>query len=141
MAEPTGTSAVVGVATLTTAMSMMPLGVSLTTLVIGGACYFGGSAARTGFKLSKALEGSTEPVNAARAFAALLCNIPIAAVASCVTFLAAHVIGLQADAALGGLLLVTGFRGPEGIQWLMDTFTNIFTRVVPGWKPPKDQSP
>lgn len=135
MAEPTGTSAILGVATLTSAMSMMPFGVSLTTLVIGGVCYFAGSAARTGFKLSKALEGSSDPVNATRAFAALLCNIPVAAVASSVVFFAAHVIGLQADAALGGLLLVTGFRGPEGIQWIADTFTNVFTKVIPGAKP------
>lgn len=139
MADPaSGSGAVVGAATLTTAMAFMPLGVSLTTLVIGGMCYWGGAAARTGFTLQKALEGSTAPVNAQRAIAALLCSIPIAAVASCVVFLAAHVMGLQADAALGGLLLVTGFRGPEGIQWLMDTFTSVFTKFAPGAKSDKN---
>lgn len=135
MAEPTtGGSAVIGVAALTTATAFMPLGVSLTTLMLGGGAYFFGAAARTGFIMSKALEGSTAPVNAARSFAALLCTIPMAAVASCVVFLAAKVVGLQADAALGGLLLVTGFRGPEGIQWLINTFTNVFTKVIPGNK-------
>jgi len=135
MAEPTGTSAVVGVATLTTAMSMMPLGVSLTTLFIGGGCYFFGAAARTGFRLSKALEANADPVNFIRPIVALLCNIPVAAFASSIVFLAAHVIGLQADAALGGLLFVSGFRGPEGIQWLSDTLTNVFTKIIPGSKP------
>ena len=132
MTDPaTGSSAIVGVATLTTVMAFMPLGVSLTTLVIGGACYWGGAAARTGFTLQKALEGSTGPVNVQRSIAALLCSIPIAAVASCIVFFAAHVIGLQADAAMGGLLLVMGFRGPEGIQFLMDSLANVFLKFLP----------
>lgn len=136
MADPaSGGGAVIGAATLTTAMAFMPLGVSLTTLVVGGACYFAGASARTGVVLQKALEGSTSPVNAQRAIAALLCSIPIAAVASCIVFLAAHVMGLQADAALGGLLLVSGFRGPEGIQAIINAFSSVFTRILPAPKP------
>lgn len=140
MADPaSGTGAVIGAATLTTAMAFMPLGVSLTTLVIGGICYWGGAAARTGVTLQKALEGSTAPVNAQRAIAALLCSIPIAAVASCIVFLAAHVMGLQADAALGGLLLVTGFRGPEGISTIINAFSSVFTKILPA--PKQDEKP
>lgn len=132
MTDPaSGTGSIIGVATLTTAMAFMPLGVSLTTLVIGGMCYFAGCSARTGFTLQKALEGSTAPVNVQRAIAALLCSIPISAVASCIVFFAAHVIGLQADAAMGGLLLVMGFRGPEGIQFLMDNLAGVFLKFLP----------
>lgn len=120
---------------ITAFMTFMPFGVSLEILVLGGVCFFGGSCARTGLTLYKKLDGTTDPINLSRAIAALLCTIPIAAVASCIVFLAAHVMGLQADAALGGLLLIMGLRGPEGFQWLVDSFSNVFMKVVPGTKP------
>lgn len=132
MADPatgTGTTGAVGIAAL---MTFMPFGVSLEILMLGGLCYFGGACARTGLALYKKLDGTTDPVGLGRAIAALLCTIPIAAVASCIVFLGAHVMGLQADAALGGLLLIMGVRGPEGFQWLMDRFSNIFEKVAPG---------
>lgn len=135
MADPatgTSTTTVIGVAAL---MTFMPFGVPLEILVLGGMCYFGGACARTGLALYKKLDGTTDPVNLGRAIAALLCTVPIAAVASCIVFLGAHVMGLQADAALGGLLLIMGVRGPEGFQWIVDTFSNLFTKVAPGSKP------
>lgn len=69
-----------------------------------------------------------------RQIAALLCCVPLAAVASCLVFLAAHVLNIEADAAFGGLLLVMGVRGPEGFSWLLDTFTNVFMKFAPGNK-------
>jgi hypothetical protein len=135
MSGPASTS-VTTTAAVASLATMMPFGVSLSTLVLGGACFFAGSCARTGLALYKKLDGN-DPVSIAmfiRAMAMLLCTTPLAAVASCVTFLAAHVIGIQADAALGGLLLIMGVRGPEGFEWILSTVTNIFTKLAPGNK-------
>lgn len=140
MTEPTtgGTATVASMAAL---MSFMPFGVSFETLVLGGACFFGGACARTGLVLYRKLDATADPVNFRRAIAALLCTIPLSAAASCIVFLAAHVMGLQADAALGGLLLIMGLRGPEGFQWLVDAFSNIFIKAVPGSKPSGENVP
>lgn len=122
---------------VTAVLASMPFGVSFSTLVLGGMCFFGGSCARTGLTLYKKLDGS-DPVTLQyffRSVAMLLCTIPLAAVASCVVYLGAHVMKIEADAAFGGLLLIMGVRGPEGFQWLMDTLTNVFTKVLPGNKP------
>lgn len=131
------TGTVVGAAGVTAIMASMPFGVSLSTLVLGGTCYFGGACARTGLTLYKKLDGDTDVTlrTLYRSIAALLCTIPLAAVASCIVFLGAHVLNIQADAAFGGLLLITGLRGPEGFQWLTDKFADTFTKLVPGKKP------
>lgn len=136
MTGPT-TGTVTGAVGIAALMASMPFGVSFSTLVLGGACFFGGACARTGLNLYRKLDG-TDIVTLQtffRSIAALLCTVPLAAVASCIVFLAAHVANIEADAAFGGLLLIMGLRGPEGFQWLMDTFTNIFMKVVPGNKP------
>lgn len=131
------TNSITGAAGIAAIISFMPFGVSFLTLMLGGACFFGGCCCRTGIVLYRKLDG-TDPVTMqffARQIAALLCCIPLAAVASCIVFLAAHVLNIEADAAFGGLLLIMGVRGIEGFQWLMDTFANIFTKIVPGQKP------
>ena len=130
------TGAVTTAATVAAAMSFAPFGVSLETLVLGGACFFGGSCARTGLFLYKKLDG-TDAMNSAlflRAIAALLCTTPLAAVASCVVFFAAHVANIEADAALGGALLIMGVRGPEAFQACMDAGANVFGKFLPGSK-------
>lgn len=136
MAGP-ATGSTTSVAGIAAAMSFMPFGVSLSTLVLGGACFFGGACARTGLNLYRKLDGDGVVTLQSffRSIAALLCTIPLAAAASCIVFLGAHVLKMEADAAFGGLLLIMGLRGPEGFQWLMDTFANIFTKVLPGNKP------
>lgn len=118
-------------------LSCMPFGVSLLTLMLGGLCFFAGCCARIGMSLYRRLEGPGEVSSKdfSRAIAMLLCTTPLAAVASCVVFLAARVMNIQADAAFGGLLLVVGVRGPEGFQWLMDNLSAVFTRFLPGKKP------
>lgn len=115
-------------------MAWMPFGVSFSTLVLGGACFFAGSCARTGLNLYKKLSAPTDVSlkDFLREIAALLCTTPLAAVASCVVFLGAHALKIDADAACGGALLIAGVRGPEGFQWLMDTFTNALQRFLPG---------
>ncbi len=132
MADPSIGSAVGAAVGVTAILTAIPFGVPLEILVLGGVCYFGGSCARTGLALYKKLDSTVDPVNLGRAIAALLCTIPVAAVASGIVFLGAHVIGLNADAALGGLLLVMGLRGPESLTFLADTFSNVFTKVLPG---------
>lgn len=130
------TGTVTSAAGFTAIMSFMPFGVSFETLVLGGACFFAGACARTGLGLYKKLDGN-DIVNMqifVRSIAALLCTVPLAAAASCIVFLGAHVLNIQADAAFGGLLLIMGLRGPEGFQWLSDTFANIFTKFTPGQK-------
>lgn len=136
MAE-TITAAPAGAA-IATVMAFVPFGVPLSTLMLGGAAFFAGSCARTGLTLYRKLDSTDAipPQFFYRAIAMLLCTIPLAAVASCVVFLAAHVMKIEADAAFGGLLLIMGVRGPEGFSWLMDSLANIFTKLVPGNKPP-----
>lgn len=138
MAIPTTSPQIAVPVGMTMLLSFTPFGVSFETLMLGGACFFAGCAARTGISLYKKLDGPSD-VSAKdfmRAVAMLLCCTPLAAVASCVVFLAAHVAKVEADAALGGLLLVMGVRGPEGFQWLMDNLASIFTRWLPtGGKP------
>lgn len=131
----TGTvTTVAGVAAM---LSFAPFGVSFETLMLGGACFFGGCCCRTGIVLYKKLDG-TDIITIeffVRQIAALLCCIPLAAVASCIVFLAARVCNIEADAAFGGLLLIMGVRGIEGFLWLTNTFADIFTKVIPGQKP------
>ena len=64
----------------------------------------------------------------------LLCTIPLAAVASCVVYLGARYED-RGRCGFRGLLLIMGVQGPGRIQWLMDTLTNVFTKVLPGNKP------
>lgn len=137
------TGSVLGAAGATAVMASMPFGVSLETLVLGGACFFAGSCARTGLALYIKLNG-TDPLSQqyfVRSIAALLCTIPLAAAASCIVFLAAHVLTIQADAALGGLLLITGLRGQEGFTWLMSALSSVFTKFVPGGGKPDGGTP
>lgn len=118
------------------ALTFMPFGVSLLTLMLGGMCFFGGCCCRTGIVLYKKLDG-IDPIAMpffARQIAALLCCIPLAAVASCIVFLAAHVLNIEADAAFGGLLLIMGVRGIEGFTWITDTLANVFMKFAPGGK-------
>jgi hypothetical protein len=111
--------------------------VSLLTLALGGGCFFIGCCARIGAQMYKKLDGPSDVTlkDFYRAAAMVLCCVPLAAVASSVVFLGAHVAKIEADAAFGGLLLVMGVRGPEGFQWLMDTLSTLFTRFLPGQKP------
>lgn len=134
---PPATNTVSGIAGIAAAISFMPFGVSFLTLMLGGMCFFGGCCCRTGIVLYKKLDG-TDPVTLqffARQIAALLCCIPLAAVASCIVFLAAHVCNIEADAAFGGLLLIMGVRGVEGFNWLCDSLANVFMKFTPGQKP------
>ncbi len=136
MTAPAPAGSLITTAAITTFMALMPFGVSLLTLVLGGVCFFGGSCARTGLAIYRKLD-SSDPVSLQafiRAIAMLFCMIPVAAVASCIVFFGAHVLKIEADAAFGGLLLIMGIRGPEGLQWAQDLFTNIFTKVLPGGK-------
>lgn len=137
MADPVGggsTGAVVGLAA---AMTFMPFGVSTLTMALGAGGFFIGCCARIGLTMYKKLEGPGDVTlkDFYRSMAMLVCCIPLAAVASCVLYLAAHVAKLEVDGALCGVLLIAGVRGPEGFTWIMDTLANAFTKFIPGSKP------
>lgn len=125
-----------GAVALTTAMTFTPFGVSLETFVLGGVCFFAGSCCRTGTIIGKALEAGQDP-HIGRYLTALAFSIPAAAVSSAIVFLATHMMGLQADAAAGGFLLLAGLKGPEGIQWVQDTFSTVFDKFGAGKGAPK----
>lgn len=135
MSDPaaSGTTPVLGLAA---ALTLMPFGVSLLTLMLGGLCFFGGCCARIGLSLYKKLEGpgDVSMKDFYRAFAMILCCVPMAAVASSIVFFAAHLLKIEADVAMGGLLLIMGVRGPEGFSWIMDTLASTFTKFLPGNK-------
>ena len=144
MADPaTGSVASAVVATTGTAaglLALLPAGLSPSLLIAGGASFFGGCCAWTDLLILKKLnsDDAVTIVFGARQAAMLLCCVPLAAVASCIVFLAASVskADVAADAAiLCGFLLITGLRGPEGFQWIADTFANIFSKFIPGQKP------
>lgn len=122
---------------LAAGLASMPFGVSLLTLMLGGACFLLGVAARAGAQLFKKLDGNQDITrkDIARPILGALCMIPVAAAASCIVFLVAHVSNVQADAGCGGLLLILGLRGLEGFQWLTDTAANIFLKFAPGARP------
>ena len=132
MAGPT--SALAATTGIAAAMAFAPLGVTLETLMLGGLCFFGGSCARTGLTLYRQLDAAGS-VSYGREVAKLLCTVPLAAVASCIIFMGAHVAGVNADTACGGVLLVMGVKGPDGFVWLTDRFTDVFTKLMPGGKP------
>ena len=96
----------------------MPFGVSFSTLVLGGMCFFGGSCARTGLCFEQKLDGS-DPVTLQyffRSVAMLLCTIPLAAVASCVSSILRARYEDRGRCGFRGLLLIMGVRGPEGLM-------------------------
>lgn len=119
------------VAFLVTLMSFAPLGVPFETLFIGGCCYFAGACCRTGTILGKALEGGTDP-HIGRYLLALAFAIPAAAVASMLIFFAANMLGIHADIGCGGILLLTGIKGTDGIPAIVNMVSGIFGRVFGG---------
>lgn len=139
MTGPT-TGAVTGTAGIAAMLTLVPLGLSPSLLLLGGFAFLGGSGARTGMALIKKLN-STDTFTVeflSRQIAMLMCSIPLAAVASCIVFIAARVSKADVDAdaaALCGFLLIMGLRGPEGFQWIVDTSTNILSKFAPGQKP------
>lgn len=130
------TAAVTSAAGMAAMMTLMPLGVSLGTLMLGGACFFLGLCARAGAILFKKLDGTQDVSwrDFVRPLVALVCMIPVCAAASCIIFLAAHIAMPEADASVGcgGLLLILGLRGLEGFQWIVNTGTDIFMKFLPG---------
>lgn len=128
---------VVATSFIAAGLASMPFGVSLLTLMLGGACFLLGVAARAGAQLFKKLDGNQDLTrkDIARPILGTLCMIPVAAAASCIIFIAAHVSNVQADAGCGGLLLILGLRGLEGFQWLTGIAANIFMKFAPDQKP------
>lgn len=124
MATPTdaGTGAIVAA----TAVALSFGGVDMWHLGMGALCYVVGASCRAGLKIGTALE-AIPPQKIGAMVAVLSVSPMLGGFASLVTFLAAHVIGFEGDAAIALILSLAGFRGPEGIQWVV----SFVSRAIP----------
>ena len=136
----TATGTTVTLTGIAAAMAFIPSGIPGVDIAIGAGGFFAGCCCLTGMTLYTKL-GGTEDIALQyfiRQIAMLLCCVPLALVASSVVFLAALLTpaDVNKDApAIWGFLLILGVRGPKSFQWLMDTFSGVFTRFIPGQKP------
>lgn len=127
-----------GAITAATMMAFSFGGVSIEHVTLGSACYVVGSACRFGLRVSSALENGTSPKWAA-SVATLSISPFLAAFASMAVFFGAHIIGFEGDAAIGLLLALAGFRGSEGIQWLVSIVTKFLPEKLGGGAAPANQ--
>ncbi len=136
MSDPTGGQVALPVFCAAGILTCMPYGVSTLTLLLGGVCFFAGCAARIAMAMYKKLDSQSDVTlkDFYRSLAMVLLCIPLSAVASCLLNFAAHLCKIEADLAIGGILLVSGLRGMEGFQFLSDSVANLFTKFMPGGK-------
>lgn len=99
-------------------------GVTMEHLLLGTGCFMVGSACRFGVRVGTALESGAPP-QIGRALAAFSVSPMLAAFSSMVMFFASHIVGFEGDAAMGILLALAGFRGSEGIQWVVSIVSNM----------------
>ena len=122
----TPTDAGTGAIVAATAVALSFGGVDVWHLSMGACCYVVGAACRAGLKIGAALEAKPhEPIGAIVAVLAI--SPMLGAFASLVMWLAAHVIGFEGDAAIALILALGGFRGAEGIQWVV----SLVSKAVP----------
>lgn len=99
-------------------------GVDMWHLSMGAACYFLGASCRAGLKIGAAMEAN--PPQRFGAHVAVLAVSPmLGGFSSLIIWLGAHVIGFEGDAAIALILALGGFRGPEGIQWLVSLVSKV----------------
>lgn len=132
----TGTGAISAAAILAFSFG----GVTTASFVLGAACFVVGSISRCGLKIASAIE-KNEPPHVGSCISALSVSPMLAAFASMATFFAAHIVGFEGDAAIGLLLALAGFRGPEGIQSLADFVSKIIPEKLGGPAKPKEPKP
>lgn len=117
-----GTGALAAASTVALAFG----GVDMFHLSMGAACYVLGASCRAGLKIGAALEAT--PSQKFGAHVAVLAVSPmLGGFASLITWLAAHVIGFEGDAAIALILALGGFRGAEGIQGLV----SLVSKAIP----------
>lgn len=129
MSSPT--DAGTGALTVATVMAFAYGGVSMEHFLLGAACYVVGAGCRTGLKVGAAVEAGQPP-----RFGSALIMMSLApflgAFASLAVYMGAKVVGYEGDAAIALLLVIAGFRGAEGIQWLVSTFSKLLPTRLGG---------
>lgn len=138
MSSPVDAGTGAGVAALIMAFSFG--GVDMEHFLLGAGCYVMGSACRFGLKVSSAYE-KNEPPRWGACLASLSLSPMLAAFASIALFFAAHIIGFEGDAAIGLLLALTGFRGAEGIQGLVNLVSKAIPEKLGGGTKPQEPKP
>lgn len=127
MATPTDTGTGALVAATTLAFSFG--GVDAFHLMMGAACYVVGALGRTGLKIGAALEA--EPPDKIGGLIASASVAPfLGAMSSLMMFLAAHMVGFEGDGAIALILALAGFRGPEGIQYIVSLVSSAAPKTL-----------
>jgi hypothetical protein len=114
-------------------------GVDMTHFAIGAGCYMVGAVCRFGMKIGKDFESNLRP-KWGSCIGALSVAPLLAAFASMVTFFGAKIVGFEGDAAIGTLLALAGFRGVEGIQWIVSTVSRFIPEKL-GGDPKPEKAP
>lgn len=128
-----------GAATGAAIMAFTYGGITVEHFLLGMGCYVVGSACRFGTKVGTAMEGN-QPISIGRALVAFSVSPLLGAFASMVMFLGSHILGFEGEAGIGIILLIAGWKGPEGIQWLV----GIVTKAMPekfGGDPKPEKKP
>lgn len=115
-----------GAATGAAIMAFSFGGVTTEHFLLGAGCYVVGAAARACLKLSIAIEAG-HPIQMGRALASFSTSPFLGAFASLLTYWAAFIVGFEGDAAIGIVLAITAWKGPEGIQSL----SRFVTKLLP----------
>ena len=99
---------------------------------LGAVCYVVGSMGRYGVKIGAALEAGQPGMwqYVGRCIAAFAISPFLAAFVSMLVYLGANKIGYEGDAAIGIAIAVTGFRGTEGILWLVAALSKFFPKLA-----------
>lgn len=106
-------------------------GVDMEHFAIGAVCYMVGSFCRFGMKIGKDFEADKTPKWGSYIGALSIAPF-LAAFASMVVFFGANIIGFEGDAAIGTLLALAGFRGVEGIEWIVSTVRRFIPERLGG---------
>lgn len=114
-----------------TVMALSFGGVDLWHLGMGTACYVVGATCRAGLKIGAATEAGQKGI-IGRSVIVLSISPMLGAFASLVTFLGAHVVGFEGDAAIALALALGGFRGAEGIQAIVVAFSKLVPAKLGG---------
>lgn len=115
-----------GAATAAAIMAFTYGGVTTEHFLLGAGCYVVGAAARACLKISVAIEAG-QPAQFGRALASFSTSPFLGAFASLLTYWAAFIAGFEGDAAIGIVLAITAWKGPEGIQSL----SRFVTKMLP----------
>jgi len=127
MSAPEPASSGTFYAVATGVLAFAPFGITLQEWALCSTCYAVGAIARTGLRMAQDIEAD-RPARVARALAALSASMMIAGFLAMTGLIASKMIGLDADLALGGVLGLAGWSGPDKVQSVVNLFSDVITR-------------